>query len=201
MLLYITLSAADPVYDWYKFTGVRPLHLSNRRYQVDVETGHRFGVLIEGRRISVVHESAPAVPFLVSAEQARSLLTRSAPYKGTVKGKKISNARLQGNQVKRDPQAKPPEEPVAEKAPANAKTLMTALRKHLPNPRSLVYRGIHRDLTHDDTTFMFGIKPDGDEARWEAKTEKLMVKALANFDCEVGAVYGKTATLLVKVIG
>lgn len=199
MLLILSLSQ-DTVYDWYKFTGVRPLTLTSRRLQLDVETGTRFGIAFEGRRISVVHEASVATPFLVSAAEARSLLGRATPYKGVVKGKKVGNQKLNGAKLVRDPSAQQVE-PEPEKAPTNAKSIMTALRKVMDNPRTLVYRGVHRDITHDDVTYMFGIKPTGDASKWEAKAEKMMVKALPNLNCEVGALYGETATLLVKVIG
>ena len=199
ILLTTALTSVSAVsmddFEWYKFNGTRPVKLENKTHEVQVDAGERIGVRADKRNVfSVIHEDAPNIVFPCDAKTARSLVGRSTPYKGRVKGKAVNNSRLSGGtRVVRDPTAEPPKENTAPPVKTkSAQQMLTAIRSQpFHKPRSITYAGMvptldNHILYYFDATSSYkeALKSD---AVWEKFAEKLLVSALAGQDCEVGA--------------
>lgn len=195
--VFNSVSASPPSdgFEWYKFKGVRPVVLENKTHEVQVDAGERIGVRAEKRNLfSVVHEDAPNIIFTCDAKTARSLVSRSDPYKGRVKGKAVNNSRLQGGtKVERDPTAAPPKENTAPPVKTkSAQQMLIAIRgQPFHKPRSITYAGMVPTID-DHILYYFDATSSYKEALkadpvWEKFAEKLLVAAMNGIDCEVGA--------------
>lgn len=199
ILLTTVLTSVSAVsmddFEWYKFTGVRPIKLENKTHDVQIDAGERIGVRADKRnQFSVIHEDAPAIVFVCDAKTARSIVSRSTPYKGRVKGKAVNNSRLQGGtKVARDPTAAPPKENTAPPTKTkSAQQMLIAIRAQpFHKPRSITYAGMVPTID-DHVLYYFDATSSYKEAVkadpvWEKFAEKLLVAAMAGTDCEVGA--------------
>ena len=194
MLRFLSLSAPLDYtkFDWYKFSGTRPVKLETSKYTVQIDAGERIGIkFLDKNSFQVVHEDAPTVAFPCDAKTARSLLTRSTPYKGKVKNKAVNNSKLGGPTVERDPQGTPPTTDIKPKITADAQSLLRAIRHYFLKPRSISYAGTveelmgHRYFFYDATASLDANPVKGN--KWVKESEALLLKAFEGTDCEVGA--------------
>lgn len=114
MLLFVSLSAPRlpkikiEDCDWYRFEGVRKVSVENPDFLADIEAKDRFGVIVLKNKFYLLHHDAPEVVFPIDAKIARSLLGRSKPYSGKIKGVKVSGKKLNTlAQPKLPPRPKP----------------------------------------------------------------------------------------------
>lgn len=201
MLMNLSVSARLPKlppyneYEWFIFKGVRGVMLENKEYHVSVDVNERYGVHIAGKgRIFVVHDSDPSVVFEADPKTARSLMGRSKPYKGRVKGKAVNNTRLRGNLIETgDEIPEEKEEPPRAVAGAGAKDVLALIRKQpFHKPRSITYMRKGEDVRTDSTIYYYdastsfreSLKSDED---WIKFAEKLLLTAMAGRDYLVGA--------------
>lgn len=96
MLLFVSVSAPRlpkikiEDCDWYRFEGARKVTIENDEFEADIEAKDVFGTCIIKNKIYLLHRDDPDVVFLIDAKTARSLLGRSRPFTGKVKGIKVS---------------------------------------------------------------------------------------------------------------
>ncbi|AQT28612.1 hypothetical protein YOLOSWAG_131 [Erwinia phage vB_EamM_Yoloswag] len=99
MLLFISASARKPKRavtieecDWYRFEGKRAVSVENDEFEADVEYNDVYGIVNTGKNsYALLHKEDPSTSFEIDAKQARSLLGRSRPFTGTVKGTRVSS--------------------------------------------------------------------------------------------------------------
>lgn len=76
--------------DWYRFEGTRKVYIENPDFEVDIEAKDVYGTCIIKNKIYVLHRDDPEIVFPIDAKTARSLLGRSRPFTGKIKGIKVS---------------------------------------------------------------------------------------------------------------
>lgn len=200
MLMNLSVSARLPKlppyqeYEWFVFKGQRGVRLENNEFHVSVDVNERYGVHVSGKgRIFVVHDSDPNVVFEADAATARSLMGRSNPYKGRVKGKAVSNLRLRGNFIERGTEEPPKVEPPKAVAGSGAKEVLALIRKqNFHKPRTITYMRKGEDIQSDRTIYYFDATKSFNESLkpsnvWVKFAEKLLVSAFAGEDVVVGA--------------
>lgn len=200
MLMNLSVSARLPKlppyieYEWFIFKGTRGVMLENKEYHVSVDINERYGVHVAGKgRIFVVHDSAPDVVFEVDPKTARSLMGRSNPYKGRVKGKAVNNTRLRGNFIETGEVPEEKVEPPKAVAGTGAKDVLALIRKQpFHKPRSITYMRKGEDIRTDSIIYYFDASTSFRESlksedEWVPYAEKMLLTAMKGQDSMVGA--------------
>lgn len=200
MLMNLSVSARLPKlppyteYEWFIFKGTRGVMLENKEYHVSVDINERYGVHVAGKgRIFVVHDSAPDVVFEVDPKTARSLMGRSNPYKGRVKGKAVNNTRLRGNFIETGEAPDTKVEPPKAVAGTGAKDVLALIRKQpFHKPRSITYMRKGEDIRTDSIIYYFDASTSFRESlksedEWVPYAEKMLLTAMKGRDSMVGA--------------
>lgn len=99
MLFFISTSARLPKIkiedcDWYRFEGARKVSIENDDFEADIDAKDVFGTRFIKDKIYVLHRDDPDVVFPIDAKTARSLLGRSRPFTGKIKGVKVSGKKV-----------------------------------------------------------------------------------------------------------
>ncbi|QZE58696.1 hypothetical protein pEaSNUABM28_00139 [Erwinia phage pEa_SNUABM_28] len=190
--------------DWYRFEGKRKVSIENKEHEADIEEKDVFGIKAAKRNLFyVLHKDDPSVVFTVDAATARSLLSRSRPFTGTVSGIRVKKATDKNTPAReklpaapKEPQPKKPFKAVPGSKAENTK-LTQALHKtkfknagriqflaRIPMPTGGVYN------YYDATETFEGYKASQRE-KWETDYEKAVVKQIENDGYLVGATFLK----------
>ena len=190
--------------DWYRFEGKRKVSIENKEHEADIEEKDVFGILAAKRnKFYVLHKDDPSVVFEVDAPTARSLLSRSRPFTGTVSGIRVKKATDKNTSAReklpaapKEPQPKKPFKAVPGSKAENTK-LTQELRKtkfknagrieflaRIPMPTGGTYNYYDASETFD------GYKANQRE-KWETDYEKAVVKQIESGGYLVGATFLK----------
>ncbi|AXG67495.1 hypothetical protein JA33_121 [Dickeya phage vB_DsoM_JA33] len=176
--------------DWYRFEGARKVYIENKDFEADIEAKDVFGTCIIKNKIYVLHRDDPDVVFLIDAKTARSLLGRSRPFTGKVKGIKVTGKKANTTAQEKLP-TKPKDAPmeariyeVDNSVGKENKKLTEAIRKAkisganrleflagVPMPTTETYN--YYDAT--DTYTPFDGKP---KDKWEQALEDAVLKVI-----------------------
>lgn len=200
MLIVVSLSAKKASiqdYDWFRFEGKRKVPLENKEFEVNFEAKDVYGIRnIRKNLFHVVHRDEPEIIFAADSKIARSLMGRSKPFSGTIKGVKVKNTKtaklgkgpaLATGTREPTPYLTVPGSLSEDKKLTKMLTMIDMeganrmiFIKAIPMPSGEIYH--YYDAT--DTYNKYG---ESKEKKWETDLQKAAVKALKRGNFLVGA--------------